>query len=161
VGLRNSHDKRFPVSIGFGSRVFVCDNLSFYADRVIKRKHTLNMKRMRPGLIGEVVEGLAAQRDAQHECFSRYKATALTDERADHAILDLYRQGVINVTRIAEVIREWDQPSFDYEELAERSAWRLFNAATYTLTLAGRVVEDTAKTAKLHRVIDALCETVH
>jgi hypothetical protein len=57
VGLRNSHDKRFPIGIGFGSRVFVCDNLSFYADRVIRRKHTANMKRMLPGLIGEVVEG--------------------------------------------------------------------------------------------------------
>jgi hypothetical protein len=116
------------------------------------------MKRMLPGLTGEV-EGLAAKRAAQHECFSRYKATALTDQRADHAILDLYRHGVINVQRIAEVVREWDQPSFDCEELANRSAWRLFNAATYTL--AGRVVEDTAKTARLHQVIDGVCEHVH
>src|SRR6266851_3802469 len=26
IGLRNSHDKSFPIGIGFGSRVFVCDN---------------------------------------------------------------------------------------------------------------------------------------
>src|SRR5688572_23458858 len=25
VGLRNSHDKSFPVGVAFGSRVFVCD----------------------------------------------------------------------------------------------------------------------------------------
>lgn len=68
---------------------------------------------------------------------------------------------MINVQRIADVVSEWDQPSFDYEELASRSAWRLFNAATYTLTLLGRVVEDTARTAKLHRIIDGVCETVH
>src|SRR6266567_3178102 len=40
VGLRNSHDKSFPVGIGFGSRVFVCDNLAFLADTVINRFYT-------------------------------------------------------------------------------------------------------------------------
>ena len=56
--------------------------------------------------MGEVARGLAAKRAAQYECFSRYKATALTDERAaDYAILHLYRSGVVNVTRIAEVVR--------------------------------------------------------
>ncbi len=43
VGLRNSHDKRFPIGISFGSRVFVCDNLAFSGDRVIRRKHTRRM----------------------------------------------------------------------------------------------------------------------
>src|SRR3954469_19859941 len=37
LGLRNSHDKSFPVGIGFGSRVFICDNLAFVADQSIKR----------------------------------------------------------------------------------------------------------------------------
>ena len=38
VALRNSHDKKFPVGIGFGGRVFCCDNLSFIADHIIRRK---------------------------------------------------------------------------------------------------------------------------
>lgn len=29
VGLRNSHDKKFPASLSCGNQVFVCDNLSF------------------------------------------------------------------------------------------------------------------------------------
>ena len=44
VGLRNSHNKTFPISIAIGSRVFVCDNLAFSAEIVIKRRHTLNAK---------------------------------------------------------------------------------------------------------------------
>lgn len=28
VGLRNSHDKSFPIGIAFGAKVFVCANLS-------------------------------------------------------------------------------------------------------------------------------------
>ena len=93
VALRNSHDKKFPIGVGFGSRVFVCDNLAFIADHVIKRKHTANAKRDLPGLIGDLVEPLTEQREQQHRMFERYKATRITDERADHAILDMYRNG--------------------------------------------------------------------
>ncbi len=70
VALRNSHDKKFPVGIGFGGRVFCCDNLSFFADHVIRRKHTVNAKRDLPGLVGELVEPLADEREAQHRTFN-------------------------------------------------------------------------------------------
>ncbi len=64
VGLRNSHDKSFPIGIAFGAKVFVCDNLSFIADHVIRRKHTANAKRDLPGLVGELVEPLTAERES-------------------------------------------------------------------------------------------------
>ena len=67
VGLRNSHDKKFPIGISFGSRVFVCDNLAFDGDHVIKRRHTQNAKRDLPGLVAEVVEPLHDFRRAQHD----------------------------------------------------------------------------------------------
>ena len=157
VGLRNSHDKKFPVGIAFGSRVFVCDNLAFIAEHVIKRKHTANAKRDLPGLVGELVEPLAEQRRAQQLTFERYKGTPLTDQSADHAILTMYREGIINVQRIADVVKEWETPSFpDFEE---RNAWRLFNAATFALN--GRVTENPGVTRQLHNVIDGVCEVIH
>ena len=155
---RNSHDKKFPIGVGFGSRVFVCDNLAFIADHVIKRKHTANAKRDLPGLIGDLVEPLTEQREQQHRMFERYKATRITDERADHAILDMYRDGVINIQRVADVVREWETPSFE-EFQAERNAWRLLNAATFALR--GRVMESRGATPRLHKIIDGVCETVH
>jgi len=157
VGLRNSHVRSFPVGIGFGSRVFVCDNLAFLADTVIKRKHTVNLKRDLPGLIGEIIEPLADQRERQARTFDRYKHALLTDQQADHAIMSMYRQDIINVQRIADVAREWDEPSF--EEFNERNAWRLFNAATFALT--GRVVENAAITPRLHQVIEGVCERLN
>ena len=157
VGVRNSHDKKFPVGIAFGSRVFVCDNLAFIAEHVIKRKHTANAKRDLPGLVGELVEPLADQRRAQQLTFDRYKGTMLDDQRADHAILTMYRQGIINVQRIADVVKEWEEPSFP--DLEYRNAWRLFNAATYALI--GRVSENPRVTSDLHKVIDGVCETIN
>jgi hypothetical protein len=35
VGLRNSHDRKCPVAVSFGSRTFVCDNRAFSGDHVI------------------------------------------------------------------------------------------------------------------------------
>jgi hypothetical protein len=154
VALRNSHDKRFPIGIGFGSRVFVCDNLAFIADHVIKRKHTANAKRDLPGLVGELVEPLALQRESQHRTLLTYRGTALNDMQADHAIMSMYRQGVIGVQRIADVSDQWEKPA--HEEWGDKTAWRLFNAATFAL--AGRVVENNDLTPRLHKIIDGVCQ---
>lgn len=153
VGLRNSHDKRFPIGISFGSRVFVCDNLAFNGDHVIRRKHTVNAKRDLPGLVAEVVEPLHEQRMAQARMFESYRSTALLEAQVDQAIMQLYRRGVINVTRIAEVLEAYENPPHDW---GYPSAWRLFNATTFAL--AGRVAEDPTITGRLHQVIDGYCE---
>lgn len=156
VGLRNSHDRRFPIGIAFGSRVFVCDNLAFQAEHVIRRKHTANAKRELPGLVAEVVEPLRERRETQLRTFDRYRQTRLPDELADHAILSLYRQGVINIQRVPDVMDQWETPAHDW---GGRTAWRLFNAATFSLT--GRVAENPSVTTQLHRVIEGVCERVH
>jgi hypothetical protein len=155
VGLRNSHDKKFPIGIAIGAQVFVCDNLSFSGDHVIKRRHTVNAKRDLPGLVAEVVEPLQHHRQAQHRQFERYQATPLLEYQADHAIMQLYRQGIINVTRISEVVRQWEEPGFDW---GDKTAWRLFNATTHSLD--GRIAENPQITQQLHQVIDGVCERI-
>lgn len=156
LGLRNSHDKSFPIGIAFGSRVFVCDNLAFVGDHVIKRKHTAKAKRELPGLVTEIVAPLQQQRIAQNQKLLAYQGTPLNDTQADHAILDMYRKDIIGVQRIADVVREWETPSHDW---GNKSAWRLFNAATFAL--AGKVAERPDLTKQLHQIIDGTCETIH
>lgn len=155
VGLRNSHDKRFPIGISFGSRVFVCDNLAFIAEHVVKRKHTVNAKRDLPGLVGQLIEPLTEQRERQHKTFELYKATALTDDRADAAIMKMYRNQVIGVQKIADMVEQWERPTHDW---GDKTGWRLFNAATHALT--GRVSERPSVTADLHKIIDGICVEV-
>ena len=157
LGLRNSHDKSTPVGIAFGSQVFVCSNLSFLGDHVIRRRHTVNAKRELPGLLMEIIEPLALKREAQARTFDRYRHTMLTNQQADHLILSLFRQGVIGVQRIGDVTREWDKPSF--EGLEEPSVWRMFNATTYALS--GRVAENPSLTTRLHQIVDGVCSTIN
>jgi len=150
VGLRNSHDKRFPIGVGFGSRVFVCDNLAFVADHVIRRKHTANAKRELPGLVMELIEPLALQREGQHQKLLAYQGTPLNDQQVNHGIMSMYREGVINVQRIADVVEAYDKPPHDW---GAPTAWRLLNAATFALN--GRVMENADVTPRLHKIIDA------
>jgi hypothetical protein len=154
-GLRNSHTKKFPVGIAFGSRVFVCDNLAFVADHVIRTKHTAKLKQRLPGLVSGLIEPLADQREALYRKLKLYQDTPLTDSLADHAIMSMFRQGVIGVQRIADVHQAWQEPPHDW---GERTAWRLFNSATYALT--GKVAENPKGTADLHEIIDGVCEVV-
>jgi Domain of unknown function (DUF932) len=156
LGLRNSHDKSFPIGIAFGSRCFVCDNLAFIGDHVIRRKHTVKARRELPALLTDIVRPLQDQRIAQNQRLLRYQGVPLNDAQADHAILTMYRQDVIGVQRIADVVRQWETPEHDW---GAKSAWRLFNAATFALE--GKVAEHPQLTQKLHQVIDATCETVH
>jgi hypothetical protein len=156
LGLRNSHDKSFPIGIAFGSRVFVCDNLAFIGDHVIRRKHTIKAKRELPGLVTEIVQPLQAQRIAQNQKLLTYQGTPLTDEVADHAIMDLYRKDIIGVQAIGHVLKAYDEPPHDW---GSKTAWRLFNAATFAL--AGKVTERPDLTKALHQVIDGTCERLH
>jgi hypothetical protein len=152
LGLRNSHDKSLPIGIAFGSRVFVCDNLAFSADHVIRRKHTVKAMRELPALLADIVRPLQDQRANQNQRLIAYKETPLTDQLADHAILDLYRKDVIGVQAIGHVLKAFEEPPHDW---GDRTAWRLFNAATFAL--AGKVAEKPDLTKQLHSVIDGVC----
>lgn len=81
VGLRNSHDKRFPCAVSLGSKVFVYDNLAFVCDHVIKRKHTANLKPSRSHR-GDRRTSRHPARGAE-EAIRLLPTTALTDDRAD------------------------------------------------------------------------------
>jgi hypothetical protein len=156
VGLRNSHDKSFQIGIAFGSRVFVCENMAFVGDHVVRRKHSVKAKRELPGLVTEIVAPLRAQRIAQNQKLIAYQKAALTDEAADHAIVTMYRKDIIGVQRIADVVEQWERPAHYW---GDKTAWRLFNAATFALS--GKVAERPDVTKQLYQVIDATFQAVH
>jgi hypothetical protein len=128
----------------------------FVGDHIIRRKHTVKAERELPGLVTEIVAPLQAQRLAQNTKLLAYQQTALTPEAADHAVMEMYRQDVIGVQRIADVVDAFERPPHDW---GDKTAWRLFNAATFAL--AGKVAERPDITKRLHTIIDGTCQRVH
>lgn len=151
LGFRNSHDRSWPISLAFGSRVFVCDNTAFNGEIVVKRKHTANAKRDLPGIVAGIVEPLQEKRIAQACTFDSYRNRPLEIDEFDHLVMQLYRRGGLNVTRIADVVEAYERPPYDW---GEPTAWRAFNAVTYALR--GKVAEAPQLTQTLHQVIDGL-----
>ncbi len=139
LGLRNSHDKRFPASLAIGSGVFVCDNLAFSGEVTIARRHTVFIERDLPQLVNRAVGRLGEIRGLQDQRIATYKQAELQDAAVHDLIVRAVDARVLPVTRLPEVVREWRQPRHREFVDAGRTAWRLFNA--FTEALKGRNLE--------------------
>ena len=130
VGIRNSHDKTFPAGLVAGSRVFVCDNLSFYGQVSISRKHTRWAMRDLHQLTARAVGQLGDKLMQLDSRIARYKMVEINDARAHDIVIRSLDAGVVTTTQLPEVLQEWRSPS--HEAFEPRTAWSLFNAFTET-----------------------------
>ena len=128
VGLRNSHDKRFPIGISIGSRVFVCDNLAFGGEVRISRKHTKFAQRDLRHLTSRAVGRLGERFLQIDERIARYRDRRITNPQAHNLVIKATDCGAITPSQIPGVLQEWRTPS--HEDFRPRNAWSLFNAAT-------------------------------
>lgn len=151
IGIRNSHDKSFPVSFCLGSRVFVCDNLAFSSEVVVRTLHTRFVMDRLPRLVNEGVSKLIDQRGRQDQRIEAYKETEVRGLPHLHdLVLRTYRAGAIPARAISEVVTEYDEPR--HEEFRQPTLWSYFNCVTEVMKNHGNLV---GRTQRLHGVIDA------
>jgi hypothetical protein len=131
VGIRNSVDKSFPMGFVAGNHVFVCDNLAFRSELLVRRKHTLNGARNFSTAIANAVMSLKGFKEVEETRIRTMMVAELKPEVADSLILKSYEKGIISSLQLPAVIKEWREPSF--EEFQPRTAWSLFNAFTSVL----------------------------
>jgi hypothetical protein len=131
VGIRNSVDKSFPLGFCAGSRVFVCDNLAFRSELLVRRKHTINGMKAFGTAIGSAVASLTSFKEAEQLRIQRMSEMELNPAQASHVILQAYRKGIISTLQLPLVCKEWEDPS--HEDFNARTAWSLFNAFTEVL----------------------------
>lgn len=131
VGVRNSIDRSFPLGFAAGSRVFVCDNLAFNAELMVRRKHTKNGERDFGRNIAAAVAGLSQFREIEARRIELMRATDVTDERAESLILRSWEKGIITTPALPLVLTEYREPP--HEEFMARTLWALLNAFTSVL----------------------------
>lgn len=152
IGIRNAHDMSCGIRLAIGGRVFVCDNLSFHGDEVVRTPHTKNVYGRLGGLVGLAVGKLIAKRGQLAERFSAYQAEeVIGGKNLNDLILRSYLAGAFPADAIRGVIEEYKAPR--HPEFAEReNLWRLFNAVTEVLKEYGGIEKHTRA---LHTVFDA------
>lgn len=129
LGLRNSHNMSWAAGIVVGSRVFVCDNLSFSGEIKVMRKHTKNIRSDLPRLAFTAMAKLGEHRAAQIRRVEAYKETPVTDIGASHFMIEMVRGKVLPVQLVPKIIKEWHDPA--HAEFAEhKNVWRFHNAVT-------------------------------
>jgi hypothetical protein len=150
LGLRNSHDKRFPAGLVAGAQVFVCDNLSFNGEIELSRKHTRFIGRDLPLLTERAIGQLQEKWHGQEQRIERYMHHALDDRDAHDLMVRAVDVGVCPVTVLPKVVEEWRAPS--HEVFRQRTVWSLFNG--FTESLKGNLPLLPARTQALHGLMD-------
>lgn len=129
VGLRNSIDKTFPMGFCAGSRVFVCDNLAFSADLMVRRKHTINGQRR---FSDDIVVSVSKLKDFVHNETKRIEILQhkmLSDVEAESFMLrSCVQKGIVAQKDLPAIFREYHEPR--HEDFRPRTAWSLLNAFT-------------------------------
>ena len=131
VGVRSSTDQSVVLGFIGGSHTFVCDNMSFRSDLMVKRKHTINGERNFVAAIAQAIHSLGEFKEAEAERIRAMMHAELRPEMADSLILRAFERGIISAPQLPLVIREWREPRF--EEFEARTVWSLFNAFTTVL----------------------------
>lgn len=150
LGLRNSHDKRFPAGLVAGAQVFVCDNLSFHGEVELSRKHTRFIGRDLPLLTERAIGQLQERWHHQETRIDRYRDYTLGDRDAHDLMVRAVDVGVCPVTALTKVVQEWREPSHD--AFRPRTVWSLFNG--FTEALKGNLALLPARTQALHGLMD-------
>ena len=153
LGLRNSHDKRFPAGLVVGSSVFVCDNLSFSGEIKIARKHTRHILRDLPGLVSGAVGQLGDRWHAQAERIDSYRAHELSDAQAHDLMIRALDNRAITVTQVPAILEEWRTPRHPEFAMDGKTAWRFFNAVTEAAKGSG-LWALSQRTQALHGLLD-------
>jgi hypothetical protein len=152
LGLRNSHDKKFPAGVTAGAQVFVCDNLSFSGEVKLARKHTRFIARDLPLLVERSIGLLLTKWHGQSIRFAAYKQSEITDGLAHDLIIRSVDVGICSNRMIPEVLKWWRKPA--YEEFRRRCVWSLFNSFTEALK-HGNLAELPKRTEALHGLLDS------
>lgn len=154
VGIRNSVDKSFPLGFCAGSRVFVCDNLAFRSELLVRRKHTIHGERDFVRRIAEAIGTLGSFQEQEALRIERMRAFDLADDRADALILRSFERGIVGARDLPRVLQQWRNPSF--EEFRPRTAWALLNAFTVAMRERSKRQPEAyaAQTMRLQALLD-------
>ncbi len=156
IGWRNANDKRFAAQIAAGEEVMICANGQIFAETVVGRKHTTNILRDLPMLVMQGLDKLEGAALVNRERNAAYQDDLIDYMSARAIVVDLANTGVISGSKILDMVREFEKPSFDYRQRAEGTVWGLNAAGTHTLKSYRNPLERQNRSLRLAEAMDNL-----
>lgn len=153
LGLRNSHDQKFPAGMVVGNRVFVCSNLAFNGEVKFTRKHTTYIMRDLPRLVDASIGKINDFEVSQAARIHGYKTTELSVKDTDHALMSILRAKILPANTIVKVLDEFNHPRHPEFEKDGNTVWRLYNSVTEFLRNSLWMLPK--RTFALHAILDS------
>ncbi len=154
LGVRSSTNKSLSWQLCGGESLSICTNLDLFGSVVLKRKQTTfvmsDLRELVRHFMGQFTESVTERA----EQVARYKQAQLKDATANHTIIQMLRQGIINTQRVEKVVNEYYEPSHaeHLNDDGKRTNWTLFNAATESFK-GSPISTYTERSQKLHTLI--------
>lgn len=148
LGIRNSHDKSFRLSMTVGYRVFVCENLMFQGEYTpVLAKHTKNFSLLNALSVG--VDDMQRNYTPMVQQVKTWQESRISDVEAKMVIYEAFISGELDVPRhLARVVHQnYFEPT--HEEFESRSMWSLSNAFTSAFKVLDDPISIFRATAKL------------
>lgn len=160
LGVRSSFDKKLPLGIVAGSRVFVCSNLAFSGEISYKRRHTRNGFDDFRRQIDEAIDRLPAFRSMESARFDSWMNFELRPEQADALVLAMFEGGHIGMRMFRPVMDELRNPTFD-DFSGRLTVWSLFNRITTALRKRAdeRALKHASETSRIMRILNQVIDS--
>jgi len=159
LGIRSSYDKRLPLGIVAGSKVFVCSNLAFAGDISYKRKHTRHGLSDFQYQVESAIERLPQYQSRESQRIESWMKKELSVTQRDALILALIDTGVIGLRSIRAVLDEMKKPTFE-DFSGYPTVWSTFNLVTTALRGRAneRIIEYSTQTSRLIQIMDDIVD---
>ena len=126
LGLRNSVDKSYSLSVLAGARVLVCSNGVLSAEFIVSRKHTSGI-RLNESIDRALDQFMNSVRSFT-ELHERLRMKPIGLDAAKSLVVDCALAGALPSSHVVDVVREFETPQ--HEEFREHNLWSLYNATT-------------------------------
>ena len=127
IGFRHANDKSMSLSLTIGARVFVCDNMCFAGERVLRHKHSIHFD------ITMEVPRLFENLDAKFVEFGntvevmKHSPLGISDARS--IVVDSALQGIVAPKYVVPIVEAYEQPEHA-DAFPVGNRWSLYNAFT-------------------------------
>jgi hypothetical protein len=126
LGLRNSVDKSYSLSVLAGARVLVCSNGCLSAEYVVSRKHTSGIRLN--DAIDRALDSFMNSVRSFTELHEQLRMKPIGLDSAKALVVDMAIAGALPSSHVVDVVQEFESPQ--HEEFKPRNLWSLYNATT-------------------------------